>query len=391
MRKLAVLLKRHDRRCWEIGDVVADLVGRHRLLLSVIAKAVGYSKARLSEFHLTAKTFTPAQRREGNFYDALMARRIWKAIPRLGMTPLVIRAEIMRLRGKRPRQIRVHFVQILLERERRKALTQGRKIAPSSLSLADRCYQSDWRDVIPKLPGGSVKVFLCDPPFGGYSWRGDGGYLSSRADGSGLRVDSDNNNAEEAIAVTLPLFGMCLPKLAEGGCMLLFQPGGKPDRVEVLTEAAKHGWACPFGLTWLKETPAPSDCAYPYAPTSERILVFIREGDVLQWHESGLPRADVFSFDSLTRDATRKMIQGKTVSQTLHMFQKPDALAEFLVKKHSHPGDLIVEPFGCSGTFSITAGRLGRRWLYVESNAENYRWGSRRIAEAVADLSAQAG
>ena len=54
---------------------------------------------------------------------------------------------------------------------------------------------------------------------------------------SGLRTDSDNNTDPSALNVTLPLFEMCLPRLAVGGCLLLFQSGGKPDRPEILTEA----------------------------------------------------------------------------------------------------------------------------------------------------------
>jgi hypothetical protein len=233
LRTLSAMLQRHDKHCWAIGDVVADLVARHRLRLGVIAKKAGYSKARLSEFHLTARTFIAEQRCEGNFYDALMARRIWKAMPRLAMTPLAIRAEIMKLRGKRPRQIRAHFVKILLRREKHEALAKGVEFEGRAGSMINRPHHADWLAVVPQLPDSSVKVFVCDPPFGGYSWRENGGYTSGRADTNGLRAESDNNSNEEALAVTLPLFEACLPKLAVGGCLLLFQAGAKPDRPEI--------------------------------------------------------------------------------------------------------------------------------------------------------------
>ena len=227
VRKLARLLRQHDRRCWEIGDVVADLVGRHRLTLGIIAKRVGYSRARLSEFHLTARTFAADERAEGSFYDGLMARRVWQRLPRLGMTPLAIRAEIIKLRGKRARQIMAHFIAILLRREENESLSAGAELGRRSSQLINRPHFGEWRMVVPRLPDASVKLFVCDPPFGGYSWRDDGGYLSSRADTNGLRADSDNNTEKEALAVTLPLFRACLPKLATGGCLVLFQAGGE--------------------------------------------------------------------------------------------------------------------------------------------------------------------
>lgn len=74
-----------------------------------------------------------------------------------------------------------------------------------------------------------------------------------------------------------------------------------------------------------------------------------------------------------------------------HMFQKPPELMEFLVQHHSFPGDLVVEPYGCSGSGAIASAKLNRRWVYVESNEENYLWGSQRVMKAVSEGSVKAG
>ena len=380
LEALRSMLTEHDRRCWEIGDIVVELVDYHRMQLATIAKTVGYSKSRLSEFHLTARTFGPEERGEGSFYDGLMARRIWKAMPRLGMSSLTVRRHIVGLPGKRPRQIKAHFVSLLIRRERQRSATRLGDSQPQDHGLINAAHHADWRDIIPRLADGSVKVVFADPPFGGYSWRPEGGYLSGRADTNGLRCESDNNSDEEAMAVTLPLFELCLSKLAPGGCLLLFQAGGKPDRAEVLDAAHHHGWDCLYGLTWQKDTLTPSDCAYPYVPSSERILVFVRAGDRLEWHEPGLSRSDVLSFKSPTPYLTKKMLRGDESLRSFHMFQKPDDLCEFIVRKHTHPGELAVEPFGCSGAFSMAAARLKRQWVYIESNDDNFRWGSVRLS-----------
>lgn len=385
LRKLRVLLADHDRRCWEIGDLCAELITRHRMRLKNVAVAVGYSKARLSELHLTARAFPPEQRGEGTFYDALMARSVCRRLPRLQMPLVAVRREITNLRGKRPRQIRAHFVEKLIVQDQNATL--ARSAAPrNGSSLINAPHHGDWRKVVPQVPTNSVKLFICDPPFGGYTWRPAGGYQSGRGDTNGLRSESDNNTAEEALAVTLPLFEASLTKLAPGGCMLLFQPGGKPDRAELLAETAKQGWDCLYALVWEKGTCAPSDCAYPYAPSSERILVFTRKGDRLEWHEQGLSRSDVLRFDSVTQQATARMERGSLAFRSIHMFQKPAGLCEFLVRKHTHPGDLVVEPFGCSGSGCVAAKQLGRRWVYIESNPDNFNWGRSRVAAATLPL-----
>lgn len=389
LSRLRLLLKAHDRRCWEIGDLCAELIDRHRLRLAEISHRVGYSQARLSELHLTARAFAPDQREEGTFYDALMARSVCRRLPRLGMPLVAVRREIQTLRGKRPRQIRAHFVQKLIAQDQNQVLarTAGRR----EDRFVNAVHHADWRDVVPRLPDQSVKLFMCDPPFGGYAWRPAGGYRSGRADTNGLRVESDHNTAEEALAVTLPLFSACLPKLAAGGCLLLFQPGAKPDRADVLLEAQRQGWVCLYGLVWQKDTCTPSDCAYPYVPASERILVFAREGDRLEWHEQGLSRSDVLHFPSLTQRASVQMERGRLPYRSIHMFQKPPQLCEFLVRKHTHPGELVVEPFGCSGSGCVAAAGLGRRWVYIESHSINFEWGSTRVLEVATGAQRSAG
>ena len=44
----------------------------------------------------------------------------------------------------------------------------------------------------------------------------------------------------------------------------------------------------------------------------------------------------------------------------LHQWQKPDQLAEQFVRHATKPGDLVLDPFCCTGTFPLAAARLGR-------------------------------
>lgn len=44
-----------------------------------------------------------------------------------------------------------------------------------------------------------------------------------------------------------------------------------------------------------------------------------------------------------------------------HAWQKPDLLAERLIRHSTRPGDLILDPFAGTGTFLLAAAKLGRR------------------------------
>lgn len=47
-----------------------------------------------------------------------------------------------------------------------------------------------------------------------------------------------------------------------------------------------------------------------------------------------------------------------------------------LVRKHSMPGELVFDACGCTGPMSLAAINTDRRWVYAESNQENYGIGS---------------
>ena len=185
-----------------------------------------------------------------------------------------------------------------------------------------------------------------------------------------------------------------MPKLAPGGCILLFQAGGKPDRPAVLAEAEQQGWTCLYAISWHKgASRAPVDTAEPYWASSERILVFARGGEHLESAEVSLNRSDIMSIPSITQNAAIKMSHGKSglTFYDLHQFQKPAELMQNLIRKHTFSGDLVVDAFSCSGVTCIEAARLGRRWVYIESNKNNFEWGSQRVMKNLNELQVKAG
>lgn len=54
-----------------------------------------------------------------------------------------------------------------------------------------------------------------------------------------------------------------------------------------------------------------------------------------------------------------------------HAWQKPDELAERLVRHSTKPGDLVVDPFACTGTFLLAAAKLGRKATGCDISEEN--------------------
>lgn len=391
LKKLSSLLKQQDSKCWKIGDVCIDLLDNWGLSLGEISQRVNYSKTRISHFHLTARIFGADQRKGYTFQDSLTARQVYLGLPRLNMTPVQIRNKIAKMRGKTTKQVRSYFVHLLMKREMNRSLAKSRKYQPKVTGkLINTCHHADYQSIIPKLRPNCVTVFACDPPFGHKEYI-PGNYLSYRTKVGGMRTDCDNSSAEDALAATLPLFELCLPKLAPGGVLILFQLGGRPDRIEVLQEAQKQGWEAAYGLSWNKGSMSTGNFVNPYRICTERILVFCREGERVKKGQNGMPVSNLLNFSTETSGIGIKMGRGKIKYGDYHLFQKPSTLMEFLVSHHSYPNDLVVSPFGCSGVDVIAAHKLGRRWVYIESNKNNFLYGSGRIAQAIENQSTKVG
>ncbi len=74
---------------------------------------------------------------------------------------------------------------------------------------------------------------------------------------------------------------------------------------------------------------------------------------------------------------------------TDHPTQKPEKLYAKLILASSRPGDIVFDPFLGSGTASVVAKKLGRRFCGIEQNEEYCLWAEKRLSLAETDKSIQ--
>ena len=72
-------------------------------------------------------------------------------------------------------------------------------------------------------------------------------------------------------------------------------------------------------------------------------------------HPNGRRPLDVWNFPRLTGS-----------NRNGHPSPKPEALSEYIIKASSNPGDLVLVPFGGSGSECVAAARLGRDFVSFE-------------------------
>ncbi len=70
---------------------------------------------------------------------------------------------------------------------------------------------------------------------------------------------------------------------------------------------------------------------------------------------------------------------------TAHPTQKPEKLFAKLILASSNPGDVVLDPFLGSGTTSVVAKKLGRRYIGIELEPRYCVWAEQRLETADAD------
>ena len=74
---------------------------------------------------------------------------------------------------------------------------------------------------------------------------------------------------------------------------------------------------------------------------------------------------------------------------TPHPTQKPEKLLAKLILASSSPGDVILDPFAGSGSTSVTAKKLHRRFVGIEQNEQYCIWAEKRLEMAESDRTIQ--
>lgn len=74
---------------------------------------------------------------------------------------------------------------------------------------------------------------------------------------------------------------------------------------------------------------------------------------------------------------------------TAHPTQKSEKLIAKIMLASSNPSDVVFDPFLGSGTTSVVAKKLGRKYIGVEANEQYCVWAEQRLQMAESDMSIQ--
>ncbi|MDP2916400.1 MAG: site-specific DNA-methyltransferase, partial [Dehalococcoidia bacterium] len=105
------------------------------------------------------------------------------------------------------------------------------------------------------------------------------------------------------------------------------------------------------------------------------------------WKEDGETRYRVTHPSNLWTDITVPF--WSMPENTAHPTQKPEKLLAKIIVASSNPGDMVFDPFLGSGTTSVVAKKLGRRYLGIELDEYYCCLAEKRLEQADHDSSVQ--
>jgi len=192
------------------------------------------------------------------------------------------------------------------------------------------------------IPDESVDLIIIDPP---YSIEYNTNFRNEESNTLG-EISLDNDKIFE----TFPdVVRECYRILKKNSAFYCFS---RWDVSEKFIKIIEKYFKIKNNLIWVKNNWSMGDLTGSYAGQYENIIFAIKGKHIL----NNGRHSDILKFDR---------VAGKSL---LHSHQKPLKLLDFLIKKSSKAGDVVLDYYAGSGSTIISAVNLGRKSVCVELN-----------------------
>ena len=220
-------------------------------------------------------------------------------------------------------------------------------------------------DLLPRIEKNSVDLVLIDPP---YEVSRDTNFQSGEATGRDtdrFRVSMDFGEWDQGFTGLDKVVKECYRILKPGGTMICFYDLWKITTLKGYYEDA--GFKQLRFIEWLKTNPVPINSKVNYLTNAREIAVVGIKGGKPTFHSE---------YDNGIYEYPICHDKGR-----FHPTQKPLALFEDLVRKHSNEGDLVLDCFSGAATTAVACINLKRDFIGCEVDKEYYDKSMKRIEE----------
>lgn len=258
-------------------------------------------------------------------------------------------------------------------------------------SVENKTILGDVFKILPKLPKGFVDLLIVDPPYN----------LNKDYEGKKFKAVSD----EEYEKYTASWIEQILPLLKPNASIYVCCDWKSSI---VIGAVLKKYFHVQNRITWQREKGRGAKSNWKnamediwFATISENYTfnldaVKLRKRVVAPYKQNGAPKDWEQTLEGKFRNTCPSNFWDdicvpywSMAENTAHPTQKPEKLIAKLILASSNEGDVVFDPFAGSGTTSVTAMKLKRRYVGIEQNERYCVWAEKRIEDAQNDTRIQ--
>ena len=240
-----------------------------------------------------------------------------------------------------------------------------RKVGDKLAIKINEILHGDCIELLREIPDESVDLVLTDPPYG-INFHSNYRTKSKLKSVEGIYNDGENNT--EFLSEVVRELNRVLKNNRH------FYWFTRWDRVPLQLPILEKYFAVKNAIIWKKNNWSMGDLQGAYAGQYE-VILFAQKGRRKLNEVDGRKRhPDILEFDRVPTTKLR------------HSHEKPEDLIEFLIKKSSNPGELVIDPFAGSGTTAVCAKRLNRNFITIELDEYYVNVAKQRLYEEFPEL-----
>lgn len=230
------------------------------------------------------------------------------------------------------------------------------------MAIINNIIHGECIEVMRGMAAESVDLVVTDPPYGiafNSNMSNDEEYRGNLKSVNGVLNDGKDN---------APFLSEAIDELAR-----VMKPDShiywftRWDKIAEQMPLLERYFNIKNALVWDKGGVSMGDLLGSYSGNYETIL-FARKG-----------RRELNEVDGCRRHPDILSYPKIPARQLRHSHEKPEDLIEFLIRKSSNPGEVVLDPFAGSGTTAAVAKRLGREFITIEADVDFYNVAVARV------------
>ena len=237
-------------------------------------------------------------------------------------------------------------------------------------------YNDDCFNILPNIKDKSIDLILTDPP---YAISKESNFDKINSDTPVDMVKKFNYSTDfgewDKTEIDIDrLFKEFFRILKPGGTLIIFYDIWKSNSIKEY--AIKHKFKQPRVCQWVKTNPMPINSKNNYLSNSiEFFFTFVKGGK------------PTFNSEYDNGIYNYPFSNGNKRKDYYHPTQKPLSLINSILLKHSKKGDLVLDPFGGSGTLAESCILNKRDYIIIEIEKKYYDIITNRVESTKIDSS----